>query len=87
MTKICEEEICDNLQSAICLHCQLFLCIPHIVDHGSILLKEGDVISEEINQLIERLNIYFQDIQQNCEEMNRSRSLKKNIHKRINLFN
>lgn len=69
MTKICEDDKCDNLQSAICLHCQLCLCIPHIVDHGSILLKEGDVISEEMNQLIERLNIYFQDIEKNCEEM------------------
>lgn len=70
--KICEENPCDNLQSAICLHCQLVLCIPHIVDHGSRLVKEGDVISEDIHQLIQRLNIYFQDIERNYEEMMRN---------------
>ena len=71
----CEEEQCDNVPSAICLHCQLQLCIPHIVEHGTSILKEGDRLSEEINRLTERLGgstkILDRIWQESVEKLNR----------------
>jgi hypothetical protein len=64
----CEEIECFNVQSAICLHCHHHLCITHIVAHGTLLLKEGDKLGEEINELIEKLNICLKKIHLTREE-------------------
>jgi chromosome segregation ATPase len=64
----CEETPCINVQSAICLHCSRRLCAPHIIAHGTALLKEGDELCEQINQLTEHLSFSLQKIDRACEE-------------------
>ena len=64
----CEETPCVNVQSAICLHCSRRLCAPHIIAHGTALLKEGDELCEEINHLSEHLNFSLQKIHKAREE-------------------
>lgn len=53
----CEEDQCDHVPSAICLHCHLQLCIPHIVEHDSRIYKET-----------EQLNISTKNIDQTYHE-------------------
>lgn len=53
----CQETACPNFQATICLHCNHSLCIKHIVEHGTLLLKEGDKLCEQINELAEHLNV------------------------------
>jgi hypothetical protein len=62
ITANCQERDCDNVQSAICLHCQQYLCVTHIVDHGKLLLREGDQLCEQINELAEQLNVYLKQV-------------------------
>jgi len=64
----CEEIGCANVQSAVCLHCQHYLCVTHIVAHGTLLLKEGDQLCEQINELAEYLNVCLQQIHIDREE-------------------
>jgi uncharacterized protein with von Willebrand factor type A (vWA) domain len=47
----CEENSCENFQSAICLHCMHRLCIYHIEDHQQILSNKIDKITNEVNQV------------------------------------
>jgi uncharacterized protein with von Willebrand factor type A (vWA) domain len=47
----CEENSCENFQSAICIHCMHRLCIYHIEDHQQILSNKIDKITNEVNQV------------------------------------
>jgi hypothetical protein len=47
----CEENLCENFQSAICLHCMGRLCIYHIENHQTILLNEIDEVKNQVNQM------------------------------------
>ncbi len=47
----CEENLCENFQSAICLHCMRRLCIYHIKNHQTILLNEIDEVKNQVNQI------------------------------------
>ena len=73
----CEETPCVNLQTAICLHCLRRLCSKHILEHGAVLLTEGDELCEQINELTEQLNFSLQQIhlsrQEAADELNRWR--------------
>ncbi len=47
----CEENFCENFQSAICLHCMHRLCIYYIEDHQNILFNEIDELKNQVNQI------------------------------------
>ena len=47
----CEENSCENFQSAICLHCMRALCLLHIENHQRSLLAEMDQFQNEANQI------------------------------------
>jgi hypothetical protein len=64
----CEETPCVNVQSAICLHCLQRLCSKHILEHGTVLLREGDELCEQINELAEQLNASLQQIHSSRQE-------------------
>jgi hypothetical protein len=64
----CEEQSCENVQSAVCLHCNRRLCTTHVIAHGTTLLQEADKLSEQINELAEHLNVSLQRIQSTHSE-------------------
>jgi hypothetical protein len=64
----CEEPTCFQTQSAICLHCLRRLCSIHILVHSRLLLKQGDDLDEQINELTQQINISLQQIHSDREE-------------------
>ncbi|CAF0821246.1 unnamed protein product [Adineta ricciae] len=53
---LCEEKSsCANFQSAICLHCNLRLCLSHIAEHNKLIYSNVEDLSEELNATSQQL--------------------------------
>ncbi len=47
----CEEDLCEQFGSAICLHCMHRLCIYHINDHQNLLFNKVNELNNQVNQI------------------------------------
>ncbi|UJR08579.1 hypothetical protein I4U23_012838 [Adineta vaga] len=55
-TYLCEDKSsCRNFQSAICLHCNLRLCISHITEHNQMIFRDVGKLSNELETTSQRL--------------------------------
>ncbi|CAF1120731.1 unnamed protein product [Adineta ricciae] len=53
---LCEEKSsCANFQSAICLHCNLRLCLSHVAEHDKLIYSDVEDLSEELNATSQQL--------------------------------
>ncbi|CAF4156047.1 unnamed protein product [Rotaria socialis] len=66
-TVVCEEETCESIQAAICLHCEKRLCISHVFEHGCSLLKKSTVeLRKKADELADSLAIASQSVDEGC---------------------
>jgi hypothetical protein len=51
-----DASVCTSFQSAICLHCNRRLCLPHITEHNKTSSSSIQILSDDCEKIFKKIN-------------------------------